>query len=192
MNVRLVVRLAIVVVCAVCAHLGAVVPANAAAPSQVVAGARVAAVADKIAHALVTGPDRSIAAAYQVLDQSVPAGPVELVASGSPFVSATYVGVPVAIMVDGKVARTVVAGYRITTYVQTVVAAHDLAPGAVLAPEDLTTARVAWNGRPAVSAIALLGRRMTAADGERHADLRRADGAQHGRQGRTSRDPRHS
>ncbi len=156
--------LAFIVVCALAAQLGVCAPANAGAQTQqLVAGSRVAAVADKIAHGLVTGPDRSIAAAYVVLDQSVPAGAVDLVPSGSPFVSATYVGVPVAIRVDGKVARTVVAGYRITTYVQTTVTARDLAPGAVLAPDDLTTARVAWNGRPAVGSAALLGRRLTAA-----------------------------
>jgi len=169
MRGRFAVVAAFTVVCALCAQLGVCALAAASvqprtiAPTQLVAGARVADVANKVAHALVTGPDRSIASAYQVLDQSVPAGAVDIVASGSPYVSPTYVGVPVEIRVDGKVARTVVAGYRITTYVQTAVAAHDLAPGAVLANGDVVVSRIAWNGRPGVGTTALVGRRLTAA-----------------------------
>jgi flagella basal body P-ring formation protein FlgA len=161
---RLALAFAFMLVCAPCAQTGLCAPASAGAQAQqIVAGARVAAVADKVAHGLVSGPDRSIAAAYAVLDQNVPAGSVELVPAGTPYVSSTYVGVPVAIRVDGKVARTVVAGYRITTYVQTAVAAHDLAPNALLADGDLVTARVAFNGRPAVQPASLLGRRLSSA-----------------------------
>jgi flagella basal body P-ring formation protein FlgA len=120
-------------------------------------------VADRVAHDLVTGPDRSVAAAYQVSDQRLPAGDVRIEAAGTPFVSTSYVGVPVAIRVDGKLTRTVVAGYRVTTYVRTAVAAHDLAPGTVLAPEDLAMARVASTGRPAVGVDVLVGRRLNVA-----------------------------
>lgn len=152
----------IVLAGALCAPAGVRASANAAA-TQIVTGARVAAVADRIAHELVTGPDRSVAAAYTVADQSIPAGAVGIAPAGSPFVSATYVGVPVAIRVDGKLARTVVAGYRVTTYVHTATAARDLAPGAVLAEADLALARVASNGRPAVGVDALLGRKLNSA-----------------------------
>lgn len=149
---------------ALCALLGVCVPASAGAQAQqVVAGARVAAVADKIARALVTGPDRSLAAAYQVADQNLPAGAVQIAAAGAPFVTATYVGVPVAIQVDGKLARTVVAGYRVTTYVRTAAAARDLTPGAVLAESDLVLARVPSNGRPVVGFESLVGRRLSSA-----------------------------
>jgi flagella basal body P-ring formation protein FlgA len=155
-------KFAIAVVCALCAQLG--VPASAGTPqTQVVTGTRIAGLADKIAHALVTGPDRSIAPAYAVADQSLPAGDVQLAPAGSPFVTATYVGVPVAIRIDGKLARTVVAGYRVTTYVHTAVAARDLAPGAVLAESDLALARVASNGRPAVGTDVLVGRKLMSA-----------------------------
>ena len=154
--------LMIVVVCALCAQLG--VPASAeAGTQQIISGARVAAIADKIAHGLVGGPDRSIAPAYTVADQNLPAGAVQLAPAGSPFVSATYVGVPVAIRIDGKLARTVVAGYRVTSYLHTAVAARDLAPGAVLAESDLALARVASNGRPAVGTDVLMGRKLSAA-----------------------------
>jgi flagella basal body P-ring formation protein FlgA len=154
--------LTIMVVCALCAQLG--VPASAVAGThQIVTGTRVAAIADKIAHALVSGPDRSIAPAYTVADQSLPAGDVQLAAAGSPFVTSTYVGVPVSIRIDGKLARTVVAGYRVTTFVHTAVAARDLAPGAVLAESDLALARVASNGRPAVGTDVLVGRKLSSA-----------------------------
>jgi flagella basal body P-ring formation protein FlgA len=158
--VRLAPALVAVLIGALCALLGVPVQAGT---QQIVAGTRVAAVADEIARGLVTGPDRSVAPAYQIVDQSVPEGNVALAPAGAPYVSATYVSVPVAIRVDGKVARTVVAGYRVTTYVETVVAARDLAPGAVLTPADLVLARVAWNGRPAVGTDVLVGRKLRAA-----------------------------
>jgi flagella basal body P-ring formation protein FlgA len=153
-----------ILVSALCALLGVCVPADAGAQTQqIVTGARVAAVADKIAHGLVTGPDRSVAAAYQVADLNLPVGEVQIAPAGAPFVSATYVGVPVAIRIDGKLARTVVAGYRVTAYVRTAVAARDLAPGAVLSDTDLALARVAANGRPAVGVGVLVGRRLSSA-----------------------------
>jgi flagella basal body P-ring formation protein FlgA len=156
-------KFAIAVVCALCAQLGVAASASAGAQTQVIAGARIAGFADKIAHALVSGPDHSVAPAYAVADQSLPAGDVQIGAAGSPFVTSTYVGVPVAIRIDGKLARTVVAGYRVTTYVHTAVAARDLAPGAVLADSDLALARVASNGRPAVGTDVLVGRKLMSA-----------------------------
>jgi flagella basal body P-ring formation protein FlgA len=149
--------------CALGAQLGVCAAASADTPTQIVRGARVEAVADRVAHDLVTGPDRSVAAAYQVADQQLPAGDVRIEAAGAPFVSASYVGVPVAISVGGKLARTVVAGFRVTSYVRTAVAAHDLAPGTVLAAEDLAVARVPCNGRPAVEIGVLVGRRLNVA-----------------------------
>ena len=91
------------------------------------------------------------------------AGEVSIAAAGTPFVSSSYVGVPIAIRIDGKLARTVVAGYRVTTYVRTAVASHDLAPGAVLAPGDVTLARLPSHGRPAVGVDVLVGRRLNVA-----------------------------
>jgi flagella basal body P-ring formation protein FlgA len=134
-----------------------------ATDGQVISGARIAGVADKIAHGLVSGPDRTIAPAYTVADQNLPAGDVQLAAAGSPFVTSTYLGVPVAIRIDGKLSRTVVAGYRVTSYVHTAVAARDLAPGAVLTGSDLALARVASNGRPAVGTDVLVGRKLNSA-----------------------------
>ncbi|GAC1572316.1 MAG: hypothetical protein NVS3B7_02930 [Candidatus Elarobacter sp.] len=155
---------AILTLCALCAQLGAPAPAYAdAATQQVVSGARVASVADRLAHNLVGGPDRSIAPAYAVADQSVPGGAIAIAPSGSPFVTASYVSVPIAIRVDGKIVRTVVAGYRVTAYVQTAVAARDLAPGAVIAAADVQLARIPSNGRPAVGLDVLVGRKLNAA-----------------------------
>ena len=154
----------VTLVCALCAQLG--VPAAATAEAgalQVVTGTRVAAVADKIAHGLVSGPDRTIAPAYAVADQSLPAGGVQIAAAGTPFVTPTYLSVPIALRVDGKLARTVVAGYRVTTFVHTATAARDLAPGRVLAESDLALARIASNGRPAVGLEVLVGRKLNSA-----------------------------
>ncbi|HEX3468743.1 MAG TPA: flagellar basal body P-ring formation chaperone FlgA [Candidatus Elarobacter sp.] len=160
MSFRLGLSLAILV-CALCAQLGVCVAAPAA--SQTLTGTQVAAVADRIADGLVTGPDRSVAAAYRVADQRLPAGEVTIATAGTPFVSSSYVGVPVAIRVDGKLVRTVVAGYRVTSYVHTAVASRDLAPGAVLEASDLSLARLPSNGRPAVGIDVLVGRRLNVA-----------------------------
>lgn len=147
-------------VCALCAQLGVRVSAETL---QIVTGARVAAIADRIARGIVIGGDKSIAPAYQIADQSLPAGTLAIAAAGSPFVTATYVSVPVGIRVDGRLARTVVAGYRVTTYVETAVTTRDLTPGAVIAASDLAPARIASNGRPAVGIDALVGRKLNAA-----------------------------
>jgi len=134
--------------------------AHAAMPlSQIVTGARIAVVADRIAFATVSDPDHAIAAAFHIGDQNVPAGDVVLQA-GQPQVNPTYVSVPVAIAVDGKVARTVYVGYRVTTYVVTAVAAHDLTGGAILDAGDIALARLPANGRMAVIPAALIGRKV--------------------------------
>lgn len=151
---------AVMAVCALCAQAG--VPASAAA-RQVVTGAQVAAIADRIARGAVTGADKSIAPAYQLPDQSLPAGTLAIAPAGAPFVTPTYLSVPVDIRVDGRLARTVVAGYRVTTYVETAVTTRDLTPGAVIEASDLAPARIASNGRPAVGIDALVGRKLNAA-----------------------------
>jgi flagella basal body P-ring formation protein FlgA len=139
-------------------------PATAAVPrTQIVTGARIAAIADPIARALVSDPNRAVARAYTLFDQTVPSGDVAIVPMGAPNVNATYVSIALAIDVDGKVARTLVAAYRVTSYITTAVAARDLAPGTVLAEGDLQLARVAGNGRPAVDPSVLLGRKLVGA-----------------------------
>ena len=156
--------LAAIPVCALGAQIGVCTSAGADVQTrQIVAGARVAAVADRLAHGAVNGPDRSVAPAYTVTDQNVPAGAVQLAPAGEPFVTSTYVSVPIALRVNGKLVRTVVAGYRVTTYVRTAVAARDLPPGAVLTQDDLAVSRVAANGRPAVGIDALVGRKLMSA-----------------------------
>ena len=150
---------AALLVCTLCAQPGFCAAASAPL-TQTVAGTRVVDLATTVVKGLVTGPDRSAAPAFQVADQRVPLGDVTLVIDGDPYVTATYVGVPVDIDVDGKLARRVMAGFRITTYVRTAVAAHDLAPGQVIAAGDVTLERVPANGRPAVSDALLVGRQV--------------------------------
>src|SRR5581483_2270510 len=147
-------------VCAFFAQAAFGVPAGAQNANQTIAGARIAAVAEGVARGLVSGGDRTIAPAYGIADQQVPEGAVALAPAGAPFVSPSYASVAVAISVNGRLARTVVAGYRITTYVRTAVAAHDLPPNTLLAPDDVAIARVPANGRPVVTPEALIGRRL--------------------------------
>lgn len=152
---------------AVCAATAAAWAFDPAAPStltaqQAVSGTRLAALADKIAGKLVTDNDKSLSRAYAVVDQHVPLGTVTIEAL-TPQVNPTYIAVPLQIDVDGKAARTVVAGYRVQLYIHTAVTTRDIAPGEVLHPEDLTTARVLSNGRPAVGADVLVGRKINSA-----------------------------
>lgn len=131
-------------------------------PVQNVSGDRIAALTDKLASALVHDADRSIVPAFHLQDQAVPQGALELTTL-KPLVYATYVAIPVQISVDGRVARTITAGYRVQQYMHTAVAAHDLVPGALLGADDLTLARVLSNGRPAVDVASLVGRKVRAA-----------------------------
>ena len=129
---------------------------------QYVTGKQIAAIADKLANGLVHDPDRAVVPAFRLVDQSVPLGNIEI-APMTPLVYPTYIAVPLQISVDGRLAKTITAGYRVEQYVHTAVAAHDLAPGALLVADDLTTARVLSNGRPSVDVSALVGRKLRSA-----------------------------
>ena len=129
---------------------------------QYVPGKQIAAIADKLAFGLVKDPDRAIVPAFRLADQSVPLGTVEITPL-TPFVNGTYVAVPLQISVDGRLAKTITAGYRVEQFIHTAVAARDLTPGTLIAAEDLTTARVLANGRASVDVSALIGRKLRAA-----------------------------
>jgi flagella basal body P-ring formation protein FlgA len=144
------------------AALAATTVALAPVVTQNVSGATIAAVTDKLAYGLVHDPDRSVVPAFRVADQAVPLGQVEITPL-KPLVYATYVAVPLQIAVDGRVAKTITAGYRVQQYVHTAVAAHDLAPGTLLTSDDLVLARVLANGRPAIDITSLVGRKLRAA-----------------------------
>jgi flagella basal body P-ring formation protein FlgA len=134
--------------------------ANAALPHvQTVPGDRIAAIADRIAGQLVSGPDRRLTPAFKIVDQTVPAGAIAI-ETGTPQVNPSYVGVPVTIDVDGRTVRTLMAGYHVTSFVMTTVAAHDLAPGTVLSADDLTQLRVPSYGHPGTEPGALIGRQL--------------------------------
>jgi flagella basal body P-ring formation protein FlgA len=134
---------------------------DAPVKAQLVAGSRVAAIADRLVASLVTDPDRTVTPAFTVPDAEVPAGRLAIT-TGTPQVNPTYIAVPLQISVDGRIARTIVAGYRVQQYVHTAIAAHDLAPGAILTKDDLTMARELSTGRPGVDVGALAGRRLRA------------------------------
>jgi flagella basal body P-ring formation protein FlgA len=152
------------VVCAAPAAAFAATTTVALAPvvSQNVSGAKIARIADKLAFGLVHDADRTVVPAFRLADQAVPLGRVAITPL-EPLVYATYVAVPLQISVDGRVAKTITAGYRVQQYIHTAVAAHDLPPGALLTPDDLTLARVLSNGRPSVDVGVLVGRKLRAA-----------------------------
>lgn len=126
---------------------------------QRISGQRIALAA---AHAVATLPhdaSHRYIAASMIPDQVVSAGRVALRA-GSAIGTASFVNVPVAIDVNGRLDRTIYVGYRVQHYVETAVAAHDLVPGSVLTADDLTMARVPDTGRLPNGIEALLGRRI--------------------------------
>jgi flagella basal body P-ring formation protein FlgA len=129
--------------------------------TQIVPAAQIASLAERVARSLVADPERALAPSLQIMDQRVPAGTLAL-AAGTPQVNPTYVSVPIAIEIDGKLARTVFAGFRVTTYVRMPVAAHDLAAGDVLGPDDLSYARLPFNGRPGLDIATFVGRKVRA------------------------------
>jgi flagella basal body P-ring formation protein FlgA len=131
-------------------------------PVQSVPGARIAKLADKLADGLVDDPDRTVVPAYRLSDQTVPLGNLSIVPL-APLVYTTYIAVPLQLLVDGRVAKTVTAGYRVEQFIHTAVAARDLTPGTILSEDDLTLARVMSNGRPAVDIASLVGRKLRAA-----------------------------
>ena len=128
--------------------------------TQRIAGGRLAVLAARIARALPADPDASLVPAFTVPDQTVAAGSLTLRARPA-VVTPSYVNVPIEVDVDGRQDRIVFVGYRVVQYVQTAVAAHDLAPGSVLAASDLTMARVAFTGHRSNGTAVLVGRRIS-------------------------------
>jgi flagella basal body P-ring formation protein FlgA len=154
--------LPLVVCTTTAAAIAATTVALAPLVTQNVTSAAISAVTDKLAGGLVNDVDRSVVPAFRLADQSVPLGKVEIMPL-QPMVYATYIAVPVQLVVDGRVAKTVTSGYRVQQYIHTAVAAHDLTPGALLSADDLTLARVLSNGRPSVDVVSLIGRKVRAA-----------------------------
>jgi flagella basal body P-ring formation protein FlgA len=135
------------------------VAAVAVPVGQVVTAASITAVSDKIAFAQSSDPDRSVETAAGVGDQNLPLGKLEINA-GSPQVNPSVIAVPVSIAVDGRIRRTLLVTYRITQYVHTALAAHQIDPGTVLSADDLTLERVKFVGRQPVDVASLVGRKL--------------------------------
>jgi flagella basal body P-ring formation protein FlgA len=136
--------------------------AQAAISGQRISGKRIASLAERVVATLAHGADQNFVPACEGPDQIVSDGQVDLKAQ-SPIGTSTFVNVPVQIDVDGRLDRTVFVGYRIQQYIETAVAAHDLAPGTVLEADDLTMARVPYAGYPGNSVDVLVGRRVQGA-----------------------------
>ncbi|HEV3140553.1 MAG TPA: flagellar basal body P-ring formation chaperone FlgA [Vicinamibacterales bacterium] len=133
--------------------------ARAQAAAQRVSGADILRAAAQAVAALPHDADHAYAPASLVPDQLVDAGGPVDVRAGTPIGNPTFVDVPVSLEIDGRVERTVFVGYRVQTFVETAVAARDLAPGTVLGSGDLALARVPYAGRPGNSIDVLIGRK---------------------------------
>ncbi len=125
-----------------------------------VSGERIAQSASHEIAALAQDADHRYVAVSVIPDQVLTGDRVALHAQ-SPVGTRSFVDVPVAIDVDGHLDRTVYVGYRMQQYVQTAVAAHDIVPGTVLSPDDLTMARVPFTGLDGNGIDALVGRKIT-------------------------------
>lgn len=145
------------------ASIGCVaLPACAQPVVQHIAGKTIEALAKPTLRAIRLSGDSALIPSLAIPDQTVPSGDLSLVAQ-TPLATPSYVNVPVEIDLNGKYLRTVFVGYRITHFVRTAVAAHDLVPGTVLSPSDIAIARVPFNGQRTNGSQALIGRKIAAA-----------------------------
>jgi flagella basal body P-ring formation protein FlgA len=143
------------------ALLLALAPLGAHAQGSVlrVSGQRIAQAAAREVASLAHDADHQYVAVSVVPDQVVTGDRVALHAQ-PPIGAPSFVNIPVAIDVDGKLDRTIYVGYRMQQYVQTAVATHDMVPGTVLSADDLEMARVPYMGRPGNGIDALVGRKV--------------------------------
>ncbi len=129
---------------------------------QRISGQRIAVLASREVATLSHDAAQGFVPVTAVADQLVTDGHVNLRAQ-SPVGTSSFVNVPVRIEVDGHLDRTVLVGYRVQQYVETAVAARDLAPGTVLSADDVKMSRVPFAGRPANGVDVLVGRRVQGA-----------------------------
>ncbi|MHB8153745.1 MAG: flagellar basal body P-ring formation chaperone FlgA [Vulcanimicrobiaceae bacterium] len=139
----------------------AVVPSARAGQQgwQVVSGARLTTLARAVIARLPRRRDQAYLPVASVADQRVPAGRIG-VDVASALVSPSYVNVPIRLTLDGRLLRTIFVGYRVQRYVRMAVAAHDLAPGTVLAAADLTMHLVPFVGQQPNGTRVLIGRKI--------------------------------
>jgi flagella basal body P-ring formation protein FlgA len=135
----------------------------AAIHAQRISGKEIATIASRAIARVTHRPDEDFVPVSLVADQFISSdGRVHLRAQ-SPIGTPSFVNVPVQIEVDGHLDRTVLVGYRVQQFVQTAVAARDLAPGTVLSQDDLEIARVPYTGSSGNGIGVLVGRRIASA-----------------------------
>lgn len=134
--------------------------ARAQGAVQRVSGERITQAASREIATMAHDADHQYVAVSVVPDQVITGERVALHVQ-SPVGNTSFVNVPVAIDVDGKLDRTIYVGYRMQQYVETAVAAQDIVPGTVLSEDDLVMARVPYTGRPGNGIAALVGRKVT-------------------------------
>ncbi len=125
-----------------------------------VSGQRITQAAAREVAGMAHDADHKYVAVSTIPDQVVTGDRVQVHAQ-PPIGNSSFVNVPVAIDVDGKLDRTIYVGYRVQQYVETAVAARDLVAGTVIADGDVVMARVPYSGRPGNGIDALAGRKLT-------------------------------
>jgi len=136
--------------------------ASAQASTQRIAGSRLTSIASHVVRGLPADPNAQPVLSNPIPDQVVGLGAVALVAQPA-LVTASFINVPISLMVDGRLARVVYVGYRVQHFVQTAIASHDLAPGTVVNPDDVTLGRIVSTGHEINGTNVLVGRRLTGA-----------------------------
>ncbi len=155
-------RIVVALALAVLAFFGCVPASAFAQPVVRISGKRFETLAKAATASLHLTGDAQLVQAYPVPDQIVPAGKLTLTV-GTALYNPSYINVPVSIEIDGKFLRQVFVGYRVQQYVHAAVAARDLVPGTVITADDVTTARVPFNGQRINGPEALIGRRVLSA-----------------------------
>ena len=130
----------------------------AAFATQVVAGSTLAASGAAWARRLSKDADHGAVLSAPISDQRVPAGHVGIRTGSGAVITSNYASLPIEIRVNGSLVRTVYAGYRIVAYVQAPTLRSSLRSGHLIAPEDLTYARVESDGRRVPALEDLTGR----------------------------------
>lgn len=130
--------------------------------TQRISGARLEALAAAKIAALPHSTRLAYRPAFGIADQTVDAGALRLL-PGAPMTSPSYVNVPIAVRVNGRYVRTVFVGYHIIHYVQTAVAAHDLAPQTRIEAGDVRIGLVPNVGQNVNGTAVLIGRKTLSA-----------------------------
>jgi len=128
---------------------------------QVVSGATVSAFAATVVGRMTHDTMHVYVPVGVCSDQHLPVGHLVLRHEAPLSMSATFVGIPVSIVVDGHLVRQIVVNYRYVAYRIRPIATHDLAAGSILQASDFIDQKMPDDGRGYLSLEQLVGRRLS-------------------------------